>query len=94
MLKYIMLIKSGGKILPGSKRLESLLGTGSETLRITRQFGLNKEYDSRSGSQACLDEEDFAWMHVPIPRKPTKNCYAEDPGCRNHTASETRRSYW
>ena len=37
MLKYIMLIKSGGKILPGSKRLESLLGTGSETLRITRQ---------------------------------------------------------
>ena len=31
-LKYIMLIKSGGKILPGSKRLESLLGTSDPDL--------------------------------------------------------------
>ena len=32
MLKYIMLINSGEKILPGSKRLESLLGTGNPDL--------------------------------------------------------------
>ncbi|CAL8293208.1 unnamed protein product [Lota lota] len=67
MLKNIRLDMWGKDILPGSKSLESLLGSSDPDLLDFIQGCL------QSGSQACVDEGDFAGMHVHIPRKHSKN---------------------
>ncbi|XP_030200278.1 nascent polypeptide-associated complex subunit alpha, muscle-specific form-like isoform X1 [Gadus morhua] len=72
MLKYIMLINSGEKILPGSKRLESLLGTGNPDLLdfIQRRLHLDSTKSMTPGQ---------ALKHASM-KKTSLGCMSLSPG--------------